>query len=242
MNEPRGLRVVSLVPSVTETLLAFGLKPIACTRFCEQPGIATVGGTKDPHVDEIVALAPDLVVVNDEENRLEDVARLDEAGLAVHSMSPRSAAAVGPAIAALAQRVGAAAPDPFGEPAWSAWQHASAHRGPRRRAATLIWRRPWMTMAADAYGASLLELLGLDNVVGDDDGVRYPELTLDQIAALDPEVVVLPDEPYPFGERHVAEIAAAVPNADVALVDGKDLFWWGIRTPDARARLGAQFQ
>lgn len=242
MNEPRELRVASLVPSATETLLALGLKPIACTRFCEQPGIATVGGTKDPHVDEIVALAPDLVVVNDEENRVEDAARLEEAGFAIHSMSPRSVAAVGPAVSALARRVGAAVPDPFGEPAWAAWLQTSAHRGPRRRAATLIWRRPWMTMAAETYGASLLGLVGFDNVVPDDAANRYPELTLDQVAAFDPEVVVLPDEPYPFAERHVDEIAAAVPQADVALVDGKDLFWWGIRTPGARARLAAQFE
>jgi ABC-type hemin transport system substrate-binding protein len=242
VNEPRALRVVSLVPSATETLLALGLTPIACTRFCEQPGLPTVGGTKDPHVDEIVALAPDLVVVNDEENRVEDATRLAESGFAVHSMSPRSAAAVGPAVAALAQPIGAAVPDPFGEPAWSAWLRASAHRGPRRRAVTLIWRRPWMTMAADTYGASLLVLVGLDNVVRDDPAARYPELTLDELAVLDPEVVVLPNEPYPFGERHVAEIAAAVPHAEIALVDGKDLFWWGIRTPDARARLGAQFE
>jgi ABC-type Fe3+-hydroxamate transport system substrate-binding protein len=241
VNEPRALRVVSLVPSATETLLALGLKPIACTRFCEQPGIATVGGTKDPHVEEIVALAPDLVVVNDEENRVEDAARLGEAGLAVYSMSPRSVAAVGPAVAALAQRVGVSVSNPFGEPAWSVWQHASVHRGSRRRAATLVWRRPWMTMAAETYGASLFELVGLDNVVGDNGDTRYPELTLDALAALDPEVVVLPDEPYPFGERHVAEIEVAVPHAEIALVDGKDLFWWGIRTPGARARLGAQF-
>jgi ABC-type Fe3+-hydroxamate transport system substrate-binding protein len=240
VNAPRALRVVSLVPSATETLLALRLKPIACTRFCEQPGIVTVGGTKDPHVDEIVALAPDLVVVNNEENRVEDAARLEEAGLAIHSISPRSVAAVGPAVAALAQRVGVAVPDPFGEPAWAAWPETSAHRGPRRRAATLVWRRPWMTMAAGTYGASLLGLVGLDNVVGDD-STRYPELALDQVAAFDPEVVLLPDEPYPFGKRHVDDIAAAVPHAEIALVDGKDLFWWGIRTPDARARLGVQF-
>ena len=218
-----------------------GLKPIACTRFCEQPGIATVGGTKDPDVDEIVALAPDLVVVNDEENRVEDAARLEEAGLAVHSMSPRSVAAVGPAVSALARRVGAAVPDPFGEPAWAVWLQTSAHRGPRRRAATLVWRRPWMTMAAETYGASLLGPSGFDNVVAGD-STRYPELRLDQVAAFDPEVVVLPDEPYPFGQRHVAEIAAAVPHAEIALVDGKELFWWGVRTPGARARLGAQFE
>ena len=56
--------VVSLVPSVTETLLAWGIKPVACTRFCEQPTLAHVGGTKDPDIGQIVALQPDLVLLD----------------------------------------------------------------------------------------------------------------------------------------------------------------------------------
>src|SRR3954469_11976792 len=79
------MRVVSLVPSITETLLAWGIEPVACTRFCEQPSLVHVGGTKDPDVDAIGRLVPDLVVVNDEENRREDAAALEAAGLAVHS-------------------------------------------------------------------------------------------------------------------------------------------------------------
>ena len=77
-------RVVSLVPSVTETLLAWGVTPVACTRFCEQPDLRPIGGTKDPDVAAIVELAPDLVVVNDQENRIEDHAALVAAGLDVH--------------------------------------------------------------------------------------------------------------------------------------------------------------
>ena len=84
-------RVVSLVPSVTEALLAWGITPVACTRFCEQPTLAHVGGTKDPDRAAIIALAPDLVVVCDEENRSEDAEALVAAGLRVHSCSPRSA-------------------------------------------------------------------------------------------------------------------------------------------------------
>ena len=115
------MRVVSLVPSATETLLALGVTPIACTRFCEQPGIETVGGTKDPEVASISLLKPDLVVVNDEENRLEDVERLGKLGLPVHSMSPRSVAEVGPAVASLAGVVDAEVPEPFTPAAWAAW-------------------------------------------------------------------------------------------------------------------------
>jgi ABC-type Fe3+-hydroxamate transport system substrate-binding protein len=231
------VRVVSLVPSATETLVALGVMPIACTRFCEQDGIATVGGTKDPHIDEIVALAPDLVVVNDEENRIDDFNALRAAGLAVHSMSPRSVSDVGPVISMLAERVQVPVPAPFGGSDWHRFVHRStvAFAG---RVVVLIWRRPWMTMSSGTYGSSLLSVLGWRNAVtavGD----RYPTGSLEQMAGSAPELVLLPDEPYPFADRHVAEVDAAFPTARVALVDGQDVFWWGIRTPDALARLSA---
>jgi len=229
------VRVVSLVPSTTETLVALGVTPVACTRFCEQHGIPTVGGTKDPHVDEIVALAPDLVVVNDEENRLEDFSALSAAGLTLHSMSPRSVGEVGAAVTELAARLAVVPPSPFPPGEWATFM-----RGRRQdahgRVVVLIWRRPWMTMRGDTYGASVLGLLGWENGLVDA-AARYPEVTLDRLHALGPDVVLLPDEPYPFAGRHVAEVQAGLPDARVATVDGQDLFWWGIRTPDALDRL-----
>ena len=104
-------RVISLVPSVTETLLAWGIRPVACTRFCEQPDLPTVGGTKDPDVQAVIGLVPDLVVMCDEENRREDADALVAAGVAVHGCSPRSVADVGPALESLAEAVGAAPPE-----------------------------------------------------------------------------------------------------------------------------------
>jgi ABC-type Fe3+-hydroxamate transport system substrate-binding protein len=231
---------VSLVPSATETLLALGVTPIACTRFCEQPGIHTVGGTKDPDVARISLLKPDLVVVNDEENRFEDVDRLAKLGLAVHEMSPRSVAEVGPAVAALAEAVGADVPEPFRPEAWLAWlvERRTQRRGEPRRTFVPVWRRPWMTLAGDTYGSSLLQLLGCFNVFTGRK-VRYPTVELAEAAARRPELVLLPTEPYPFKERHVTEVAEGIPGADVRIVDGQDLFWWGIRTPDAVDRLSA---
>ena len=230
--------MVSLVPSATETLLAFGVAPIACTRFCEQPGLPTVGGTKDPDVTQISSLKPDLVVVNDEENRFEDVDRLRNLGVRVHEMSPRSVAEVGPAVAALAEAVGAEVPDPFGPETWGQW--LEAHRRPPedapRRTFVLVWRRPWMTLAGDTYGSSLLDLLGCFNVFTGQ-GVRYPTVELAEAAGRQPDLVLLPTEPYPFKERHVAEVAEGIPDAAVTIVDGQDLFWWGIRTPGAVERL-----
>jgi ABC-type Fe3+-hydroxamate transport system substrate-binding protein len=231
------VRVVSLVPSATETLIALGVVPIACTRFCEQDDIPTVGGTKDPQIEEIVALAPDLVVVNDEENRIEDYRALRAAGLDVHSMSPRSVSDVGPVVEVLAARVAVPVPAPFAGSTWHQFvqESTNAFRG---RVVVLIWRRPWMTMTTGTYGSSLLSVLGWKNALA---GVndRYVEATLEELAGCAPELVLLPDEPYPFADRHVAEVDAAFPTARVAVVDGQDLFWWGIRTPDALVRLSS---
>lgn len=227
------MRVVSLVPSVTETLRALGVEPVACTRFCEQPDLPTVGGTKNPNVDEIVALRPELVVVNDEENRAEDADALAAAGVALHSMSPRAIADVGPQVQALAEAVGVDTPAPFD--AWNNW--VSEQTAPRRGAvATMVWRRPWMTMNDETYGSSLLALLGLENVFGTEPN-RYPETTLEEVVPRRPDLVLLPSEPYPFNERHTSEVEKALPGTRVELVDGRDLFWWGIRTPSATLRL-----
>jgi ABC-type Fe3+-hydroxamate transport system substrate-binding protein len=220
------VKVVSLVPSATETLVALGVTPIAVTRFCDLPGVTTVGGTKNPDVDAIVGLGPDLVVVNDEENRIEDADALRARGLVLHSMSPRSVADVAPAVAALAEAVGRAAPA------------MTLAAPPALDGTTFVatWRRPYMTCSGDTYASSVLEALGLRNAFAAET-TRYPEVTLDEVAARAPDLVLLPDEPYPFTERHVPEVEAAVPGAHVVLVDGRDLFWWGIRTPAALDRL-----
>jgi ABC-type hemin transport system substrate-binding protein len=228
-------RVVSLVPSATESLVALGIAPIACTRFCEQPGIPTVGGTKNPDIDAIVALAPELVVVNNEENRIDDARALAAAGIELHDMSPRSVEEVGPEVVALCERVGVPVPSPFGAHEWDAW--LASMLSPRwYDAFVAVWRRPWMSLATDTYGASLLDLLGVDNVFADS-RERYPEVTLDEVAARAPNLILLPSEPYAFTEKHVEEIAAGVPGVPVRLVDGRDLFWWGTRTPAAATRL-----
>ena len=212
-----------------------GVVPIACTRFCEQPDLPMVGGTKDPDLAAIVALHPDLVVVNDEENRFADAAALIDAGVAVHSMSPRSVEDVGAEVVALAERVRAPVPAAFAPDAWHAW--LTSMLTPRwYEAFVAVWRRPWMSLAADTYGSSLLDLLGVGNVFADSVD-RYPEVTLDEVATLAPNLVMLPNEPYPFAERRVAEIEREVPGVPTVLVDGRDLFWWGSRTPDAADRL-----
>jgi ABC-type Fe3+-hydroxamate transport system substrate-binding protein len=217
---------VSLVPSVTETLLAWGVVPVACTRFCEQPSILAVGGTKNPEVADIVGLAPDLVVVNDEENRVEDAAALEAAGLIVHSCSPRSVDEVGPSLDALAAVLGI---DASIEP-------ADAPLPPLELQAFIpIWRRPWMTLASSTYGSSLLASIGVRNAFGDSED-RYPTVELAEVVARGADVVLAPSEPYAFKPFHLDVLR---PVAPVVEVDGQDLFWWGVRTPAARRRLHA---
>jgi ABC-type Fe3+-hydroxamate transport system substrate-binding protein len=208
-------RVVSLVPSVTETLLSWGILPVAVTRFCEQPHLRPVGGTKDPDVAAIVELAPDVVVMNDEENRRQDADVLSDAGLAVHVTTIYGLEDVDPCLDALAAAVDADR-TPAERAAFEGIDGSTARPAGRRRQAFVpIWRRPWMTMNASTYGSSVLAHLDIDNVFADARD-RYPTVDLDDVASRAPDLVLLPSEPYPFGSRHVAELLPIA--ADVRLV------------------------
>ena len=236
---PASVRVVSLVPSATETLRALGVEPVGITRFCDA-GVAArrwSAGRRTRTSRRSSRSKPDLVVVNDEENRAEDARVLADWQVPLHSMSPRSVSDVGPEVRNLAQRLGTAVPAPFGGDEWDDWLVSMLT--PRWwDAFVAVWRRPWMSLATDTYGASLLDLLGVGNVF-DDSLDRYPEVTLAEVAARAPSVILLPDEPYEFATRHVREVQAEVPGVPVRLVDGRDVFWWGIRTPAAATRLRA---
>ncbi len=223
------MKVVSLVPSATETLLAWGITPVACTRFCEQPNLVHVGGTKDPDIAAIVAIEPDVVIMDEEENNRPDAEALVACGLTVLALSVRSLAGMPRQLERLAEAVDFCGALPSLPP-------VRATTGlPRTRVITLIWKRPWMAIGADTYGSTVLDYLGWSNALPA--APRYPELSLRQIAELQPDMVLLATEPYRFADRHVAEISAEMPNATVRLVDGQDLFWWGARTPLALARL-----
>ena len=217
-------RFVSLVPSATETLLALGADVVACTRFCEQPDLPHVGGTKNPDVAAIVALAPDVVVVDEEENRREDAESLAGSGLELLVTAVRTVDDARVAVDRLAARAGVGAP-PWSLPPPTALAQV---------AFVPIWRRPWMSINADTYGASVLRLLGVDLVTAAA-ADRYPTVELSAVAR--PDVVLVPSEPYVFTDAHVDELRQAFPDAPLARVDGQDLFWWGSRTPGAVDRL-----
>lgn len=217
-------RVVSLVPSATETLLAWGITPVACTRFCEQPQLPHVGGTKDPDLAAITDLGPDLVVLDEEENRLADHDALVGAGVPVHVLGVRDLAHLDQQLGALADAVGAR---------WEPLGHIDEPEA-QRRAWVPIWKRPWMALGEPTYGSALLRALGVANVAAPDGA--YPELDPTEVASRGCDLVLAPSEPYPFQERHRGELSVAGP---VTFVDGRDLLWWGTRTAGALERLRA---
>jgi ABC-type Fe3+-hydroxamate transport system substrate-binding protein len=238
-------RVVSLVPSITETLLAWGVVPLAVTRFCEQPELPVVGGTKNPDLAAIAALDPDLVVLDREENRREDAEALEAAGVPIHVTAVRSVGDVDGALAGLRRAVGigpgvgldeeTAEEDKGGEGDQVVAQGGQlAAVGAAVRVWVPIWRRPWMSINGATYGSSLLQRCGAVNVLHDHID-PYPTVTPEEIVGLAPDVVLAPTEPYPWAERHAHLFEGIAP---MVIVDGHDLFWWGFRTPGAIDRMG----
>lgn len=225
-------RIVSLVPSQTELLFELGVgeQVVGVTKFCVRPdearaGRRSVGGTKTPDLARIRALKPDFVLANREENRAEDIAAIAEfAPVYVTDVNslPQALAmtrAVGFALGAEARaaRIAADIENAF----------AGLPKLDGLRCAYLIWREPWMAAGGGTFIGDLLPRLGLDNVI--EARARYPELTLDELAAAAPDVVLLSSEPYPFKRTHGAELAAALPQARIVPVDGEMFCWPGSR-------------
>jgi len=235
-------RIVSLVPSLTELVCALGCaeRLVGVTRYCTDPpevvaAVQRVGGTKNPDLDRILRLAPDLVLVNSEENRHEDFQGLSAAGLSLFVSFPRTLEAVAGSVVRLAAALGAET-----AAASMVIEIEEARQSvPLRRARVFcpIWRKPWMSFNRDTYGHDLLLCAGGENVCAGY-GERYPIVDLAAVAQADPEVVLLPSEPYPFGERHRGLLGALDDTATgrtgrIHLVDGRDLFWYGPRTAPA---------
>jgi ABC-type Fe3+-hydroxamate transport system substrate-binding protein len=273
------LRVVSLVPSDTYSLVRLGARDrlVGRTRYCVAPagdveGVEIVGGTKDADVARIAAIGPDLVVANQEENSRGDVEALEARGVPVLVSFPRGVAAGVAHLARLARALGL---DGGAEPARSvvagayrAYKDAeAAQRGKARvRAFVPIWMDPLMTVNGATFISDVLSLAGAENVFADRDrryplaadlgtgaplpadrvagrDVRYPRVTLDEIVARRPELVLLPDEPHPFTEADAAVFRGldipAVRREAVRFCDGKDLMWYGARSLEGIGRLRA---
>jgi len=237
-------RIVSLVPSITEILFALGVGDavVGCTIYCTQPpeGVATktrIGGEKNPKLELIRDLGTDLVIANVEENLREHVETLRGWGIAVHVVYPRTVVEGIALVRELGEVVGAAARGAALaedlEARHARTRAALAGRAPARVFCP-IWRNPYMTLNRDTYVHDMLATCGGANVFADA-SKRYPEVSLGEVAAAAPDVILLPDEPYRFRRVHAADFEPypALRAARVRFVDGKLLSWYGPRIGEA---------
>lgn len=272
-------RIVSLVPSDTYSLIKLGARDriVGRTRYCVAPagevdGIEIVGGTKDADLDRIAALAPDLVIANQEENTRGDIEKLLALGLRVLVSFPQRVAAGLAHLARLARALGLGQADARARSLIASAYHAhrsaeAASSGkPRVPVFVPIWMDPLMTVNGSTFISDVLTLVGADNVFADRDrryplaadlgtgaplpadrvagrDVRYPRVTMEEVAARAPALVLLPDEPHAFTEADADAFRAldipAAKRGRVVLCDGKDLMWYGARSVEGLERLRA---
>jgi ABC-type Fe3+-hydroxamate transport system substrate-binding protein len=231
------MRVVCLVPSLTEAL-ARSLPGVlvGATDWCSHPAgldVVRVGGTKNPDVGRIVALGPDLVIANEEENRVPDLAALRAAGVEVLVTEVRDVPQAFRELARVLEACGAPVRPRWLDEAQDAW---AALPSPARRltAVVPIWRRPWMVLGRDTFAGDVLARLGVDHLyTGHTE--RYPRVSAEELRAAAPDVVILPDEPYPFAAADGPEAFAPLA---CALVDGRHLTWYGPSLAEAPRVLG----
>lgn len=226
------MRIVSLVPSQTELLADLGLndRVVGITKFCVHPESwrktkAIIGGTKQFDFTAIRALNPDLIIANKEENYEAGIAELSK-----HYPVWISDIVTLDDALDMITRVGSMtqseskAQDLVGSIRQS-FQNLS--RLPELKTLYLIWRNPWMAAASGTFIHEMIGLTGLKNSIADRS--RYPELTSDEIRQLNPELILLSSEPYPFKENHIAELQKLCPAARILLVDGEMFSWYGSR-------------
>ncbi|MDR3673777.1 MAG: endonuclease III [Holophaga sp.] len=226
-------RIVSLVPSVTELLAQWGLasRLAGRTAFCVEPkwiraSVPSVGGTKNPDLERIIALRPDLVILEEDENTLPTAEALRAAGLRLLVLRIRSVKDCLEAFRQLGDGVGLPDLGRARAAELKAELKARPAKGPRTLA--VIWKDPWMSAGPGTYVADLIRQAGMTPIGPD----RYPTLTEAQLEALDPELILLPDEPYRFTARHQAELQRRFPGAAVRRLDGRHLTWYLSRTRD----------
>ena len=258
VHPPR--RIVSLVPSDTHSVIALGAadRLVGRTTWCESPeaaAVPTVGGTKDVDVEAVLALAPHLVIANQEENTRVALEALAQRVPVLVSLPRRVEQGVAH-LARLARILGVEKEPAVRELIRRGYALAAAPE-PTRKAFVPIWMDPLMTLNADTFGSDVLAQVGIGNAFGDrlrlyplnaDLGktapqdasgrdVRYPRITLDEVKARKPDLVILPDEPHAFSADDEAVFRAALPDTRIVRVSGKDLFWYGAWTIDAVDRL-----
>ena len=237
------MRIISLCPSLTELVfdLGVGSELVGRTKFCIHPAgkveaIEKVGGTKNPKIERIVDLTPDIVLLNEEENRIEDAEALARAGINCHVSFPKDAAGTAEMVRDIGRAIGRAAPGELIaadiEARAARVGAAARNRGRSLSYVYLIWRGPWMAAAGDTFVSALLGLAGATNALANR-ADRYPEITPEEIGALQPDAVFLSSEPFPFTQDHADEVSrlSGLAREKMFFVDGEYLSWHGSRTP-----------
>ena len=233
------MRLVSLCPSITETLFALGVgdEVVGRTRYCIHPkpqvrAIPHVGGTKNPDLARIVRLSPDFVFVNTEENRTEDIAAMRSMGLPVVEYFPSTIAETIDYISDLGQRVDRIdLASVIASSIREALARCRALEGPEKTFAALIWWDPLMLAGSSTFMSRLLEEAGFRNAFPVEEP-RYPTISLDELNERSPDTVFLTSEPFPFKEKHRRRLieALGIDGGRIQLVDGELLSWHGART------------
>jgi ABC-type Fe3+-hydroxamate transport system substrate-binding protein len=235
-------RIISLVPSQTELLFDLDLKNniIGLTKFCIHPADQVkskkkVGGTKKLDIELIRSLKPDLIIGNKEENEREQIEALMQefpvwmSDITDLEESLDMIVAVGE-ITGLSEKAGKIAMQIETE----FDRLARRKSGQPVRIAYFIWKNPYMAAGCDTFIDSVLRCAGWENAITDS---RYPELTVAEISAANPDIVFLSSEPYPFKEKHIAEFRQMCPAAQIQVVDGEMFSWYGSRLLQAPAYL-----
>ena len=225
-------RIISLVPSQTELLFDLGLETelVGITKFCvhPQPKVRTkikIGGTKNFNFDRITSLDPDLIIGNKEENYRDGIEKLKTQYPVwmsdVRNLQDNHAMII--ALGQISNRLSRARLLTENiRQMIDAFEPVTA-----KSVLYLIWKKPYMAVGTDTYINEILKLCGFDNVLQNQ--TRYPELEAEQIKALNPEVILLSSEPFPFKPRHLDEFRAICPHANILLVDGEMFSWFGSR-------------
>lgn len=233
-------RIVSLVPSLTELLIDLGLLEnlIGRTRFCVHPEdkidqVPKMGGTKNPRIDKIREARPDWVIANKEENEEEHIREIREfCKVTVSEIQTIEEALnwiekIGTLTGTYRRALKITLQINQMMQQRNTWFPKSA--------VYFIWKEPWMSIGGDTYISDVMSKWGLTNLLSDLN--RYPELPLSDLARLNPEIILLSSEPYPFKEKHFDEIHNYCPEALVELVDGEWFSWYGSRMIPAFERL-----
>ena len=225
-------RIISLVPSQTELLADLGLhnEVVGITKFCIHPKNwlekkTIIGGTKNFNFDEIDSLKPDVIFGNKEENFEEGISRLKVKYPVWMSdiFSIEDSCSMILTLGEITDKIFES--KRMVDDIQNGFKTTGKFSG--QSVLYLIWRKPWMGAATNTFIHSLLDHLGLRNILGQRS--RYPELTDMEIHTLKPDYIFLSSEPYPFRDKHVQELQAISPTSKIILVDGEMFSWYGSR-------------